>query len=129
MATGGPVDIARAFYRRAKRVNPAVRRGVRNASIAVNRAQIDNLRGSHKAPPGSYPVPNRSGNLMRGANWAISAGGVGLVFNSAPYAYAIHEGAGSSMVHGRRPFLDDAADSTDWQGIMRAEVRKAIFAL
>lgn len=72
------------------------------------------LSGARTDPPGSYPVPVRTGNLRRYL-WALFPGeragsikgkydvgpGTAYVGDSADYAQAIHDG---------RPFLTDAAD-------------------
>jgi len=70
---------------------------------------------------GGYPVPMRTGHLMRSLDWlrpgesksstigTFTAGqNEVVIFDSAEYAYAIHEGKGSSAKFGPRRFLTDA---------------------
>lgn len=81
-----------------------------------SRGQFDLLG----AKPGSYPVPIQTGNLIRlldflypgegksGPAGTFTAGPMEVVvFNSAAYARAIHDGTGSSSGFGPRPFLVD----------------------
>lgn len=70
---------------------------------------------------GAYPVPVRTGNLKRLLDFvdpgqtitsngmAFSAGDMEVIlFDSAEYAYPIHQGTGSSRKFGARPFATDA---------------------
>ncbi len=66
---------------------------------------------------GGYPVPRVTSNLLRLQSYigpgesrdGFSTGPMeSVVFNSAEYAAAIHEGRGSSAKYGPRRFLDDA---------------------
>lgn len=98
-----------------KALSPNLLVALRAAAIKINQLTLDNLAGSHKADPGSYPVPNRTGNLFRHQDWAPAAGSMAMfVFNDARYARAIHEGTDSSSRYGRRPFLDDAVEKSDF---------------
>lgn len=70
---------------------------------------------------GGWPVPVRTGNLKRLLDWVdpggsltsngttFSAGNMeAVIFNSAEYAWPIHEGTGSSRKFGPRRYLDSA---------------------
>jgi len=70
---------------------------------------------SLQARPGSYPVPVVTGNLRRLLDWVAPGRAKGgfvagahevVVYDSADYAFAIHEGEGSSSGNARR-FLED----------------------
>jgi len=92
---------------------------------------------------GGYPVPVRTGHLRRSLAWlrpgtsktgdsgTFSAGDHEVViFDSAEYANAIHEGKGSSAKFGRRPYLQNALQLFN-QGdrirqIMEEEIGKEI---
>lgn len=119
--------IAKHFRRKVQAMRQAVRKGVRNAAIKINRKQIDFLSGNNNAAPGSYPVPNRTGNLMRSAGWAIEpVAPIAYVFNTAGYAVDIHEGTGGSERYQRRPFIDDAAEQVAVIDVMSQPIREAL---
>ncbi|MDY6981162.1 MAG: hypothetical protein SV201_14905 [Pseudomonadota bacterium] len=134
---GGNADsLAKRYKRRAQALGGALVKGLRRAASAVNREQIKNLSGSNSAEPGSYPVPNRSGNLMRDANWAVDAGAspAGYVFNTAEYANAIHTGEmetpqGVKYAVRPRPFLDDAVNKVDVSAEMATAFRQDVMAI
>ena len=94
--------------------------------VQVDRYQVENLRGSNAAESGDYPVPSRTGHLLGTHFWDVKSETLAVVGNTAEYAVDIHEGLGSSAPHGRRPFLDDAAEATDAVEIMAVEVRKEV---
>ncbi len=100
----------------------AIRRGLTTAAIGVHGQTFDKLSGA-KGPAGEYPVPVVTGHLRRLLDWlkpgasksgeagTFSAGEMStVVFDSASYAFAIHEGKGSSTKFGARPFLSDGFD-------------------
>ncbi len=122
---GGPGKLAREFMARRRKLDAALFRGLRNWAIAVDRAQVDNLRGGNQ--PGDYPVPVRTGNLLGSHFFAVPAKRRAVVGNTASYAVPIHEGQGGNAVHGRRPFLEDAAKATDGAAIVQKPLRK-VFA-
>lgn len=89
-------------------------------SITKQKSRLRGQSNSIGARPGSYPVPVVTGNLRRMLDWldpgqsksglagTFTAGDMEIVvFNSAAYANAIHEGRGSSSGFGPRPFLFD----------------------
>jgi hypothetical protein len=102
----------------AAAVLAALERGVTLALVATNRAAQDNLSGGAAAAPWSYPVPNRSSNLLTSQQQAKDTPTSGYVFNTAAYAAAIHNGYVSQwagrgkhsmrMKAAPRPFQDDA---------------------
>lgn len=117
-------QIAARFRRRAERLGGALKSGLRDAAAQIDRYQVENLRGSNAADPGDYPVPARTGHLLGTHFWDVKSETLAIVGNTAEYAVDIHEGRGSSAEHGRRPFLDDAAEATDAVEIMAVEVRR-----
>lgn len=133
---GNASSLAGRYKRRAQALHGALVKGLRRAASLVNRKQIENLSGSNSAAPGSYPVPNRTGNLMRGANWAVDPGvnPVGYVFNTAEYANAIHTGEMETRQGVRyavrpRPFLDDAVNKVDVSAEIAAAFRQDVMAI
>lgn len=116
--TSNASSIANKWAKRRQALDRGALRGMRKAAVAVEREQVVNLSGSNSAEPGSYPpVPNRTGNLMRGAGSAVKSARSALVFNTTVYAAAVHE---------NRPFLDDAAETAKPGAIYMNEVSKAI---
>lgn len=107
-----------------------VRGALTKVAIGVCRAAMDNLNGSVSSAAGSYPpVPVRTGNLKRltwflkpqstsGRNFSGDADstfssppfGI-IVYNTAEYSKAIHDGTGSSARFGPRKFLTDALNT------------------
>lgn len=134
---GNASSLAGRYRRRAQALHGALVKGLRRAASLVNRKQIENLSGSNSAAPGSYPVPNRTGNLARGANWAVEPGlrdPQGYVFNTTEYARAIHTGEmetkqGAKFAIRPRPFLDDALDKVDVAGEMAGAFEKEVMAI
>lgn len=77
-------------------------------------------------PPGSYPVPVRTGNLRRLTNYA-SPGSTAkvkdksykvednevLIFNGAGYAKSVHNGIGRNSKHGPRTYMTDGFKDTN----------------
>ena len=74
-------------------------------------------------PAGRYPVPVRTGNLRQHLNWlkpgetkaddsgSFTAGEFeAIIYDSAAYAYVIHEGRGSSAKYGPRRYATDALE-------------------
>jgi hypothetical protein len=126
-ATTNAADIAKRFNRRIAKLEAAIKNGLRKWAITVDNAQVANLSGG--SATGDYPLPVRTGNLLQGHFFKVQRHYVALVGNKTSYALPVHEGRGSNIVHGRRPFLEDAAQSVDGGDIMRTEMRKAVFAL
>lgn len=114
-------DAAERFRARARGFMAAVHKALQRVVIEVNREQVANLSGSGAGEAGSYPIPVRTGNLRRSADWGfldeqtafVTAGGA-----QAPYAFQVHEGLGTSSRYGRRPFQDRAAQDTDVAAII-----------
>lgn len=122
---GGPSKLAREFMARRRKLDAAMRRGLRDWAATVDRKQVDNLRSG--VEPGDYPVPVRTGNLLGGHFFSVKSSHLAIVGNSTSYALAVHEGQGSNSVYGRRPSLEDAANDTDGVAIVQQRVQR-VFA-
>lgn len=117
--------------RRANALDAALARGMKKALTAVNIEASKLLSGSAAAEPGTYPVPIRSGHLHGALGTRHLGGGVGLVFNRAKYARAIHEGFtpyGNKKAKrvAARPFLADAVEKADPQEYVFQALRQAV---
>lgn len=110
-------ELAEKYRKRIQGFSIGVNRGLFKATHKVNRAALTFLGGDKNAPAGSFPIPNRTGNLFRGQGAAVN-GNAGYVFNTASYAEKIHQD---------RPWLDRAVDTTDVINIMATETRKEVF--
>lgn len=119
--------LASRFRRRIGKLDAAIKRGLRNAAIKVDNAQVDLLSGGSE--PGDYPIPVRSGNLLQGHFFKVVSDYLALVGNTASYALSVHDGEGSSSEYGPRPFLDDAVERVDVAQDVRKEAIGAVFAL
>lgn len=107
----------------------AIPDGLQRAAIKINAEALKNLSGNHADAPGSFPVPNRTGNLFRSQNWEMSPDRrSAFVFNAAPYAIEIHEGRDTSAKYGRRPFLDDASNKIDMLAEMQMAIQRSLQA-
>ncbi len=111
--------LARKWKQRAAALEAAKRRGLRNAAVAVDNEQVNNLSGSGADAAGAYPVPVRTGNLRRGHFFEARLSSFAIVGNTTEYAMAVHKD---------RPFLDDAAAAVDVVEIMAVPVRKAVLS-
>lgn len=117
-------QLEQRFAARAIRWREAVARGVRKATIAVERAAAQRLTGS--GAPMSYPIPVRTGYLRRSLGVRVLET-EGMVFNVAEYAWAIHEGRKDiPKLNKRRPFLEDALKDADPGLVIQTEVRGAL---
>jgi len=108
--------LAKKYIRRGKRFVVGVNRGLFKATHKVNNQAVEYLGGSNDAAPGSWPIPNRTGNLFR-AQGATFYGNAGFIFNTAKYATKIHED---------RPWLDRALEKVDVISTVVDEARKEI---
>lgn len=125
--TTNAAAVASRINRGLAAMDAALRTVLRNLAIRINRNAISNLAGSNSDAPGSYPVPNRTGNLMRGQGWQMASNNrAAFIFNDRPYARAVHEGQESSAKFGRRPFLDDAAQDVDILGETQFALRASL---
>ncbi|MBD3609377.1 MAG: hypothetical protein HUJ30_02405 [Gammaproteobacteria bacterium] len=113
------VQVAKRVGRIAKRWDLAALRGLRRIATKVDEKQVENLSGSNSAEPGSYPVPNRTGNLMRGRFFKVPSPSLAFVGNTTVYAPVIHR---------EREFLQDASDDVDATAEMQHEIRKVAMA-
>lgn len=114
--TSNAQRLALTYRQRQRRFAAAIKRGLRRIGVMVNTQQVLNLSGSGSAPPGSYPVPVRTGNLRRESNWRIPQPNAVVIRNTADYAITIHRD---------RPYLHEAADSVDPSQVMAVEVSGA----
>lgn len=113
-------QFSKGLRRGLSRMTQALVQSFRASLIQINRSALDNLSGSNDAEPGSYPVPNRTGNLFRSQGWAFGAtNNVGFVFNTASYAAKIHDD---------RPFLDDAVEANDLLFNTQDAVRRTLLS-
>ena len=110
-------ELADEYRKRIQRFAIGVHKGLTVATHKVNRLAISFLGGSNDAAPGSFPIPNRTGNLFRGQGAAVS-GNAGFVFNTAIYAKKIHKD---------RPWLDKAVEASNVVDVMATETRKELF--
>lgn len=133
-----PAQLSERMAALAAALSGGLRRGLARAVTLVNKAAIKNLSGSRKAAPWSYPVPVRTPGGLRANQHAEMAGALtGYVFNTAPYAGAIHSGYVSSWAgrgkhrmafHKPRPFLDDAVDAEQPLMVIQREVEGVLRA-
>jgi hypothetical protein len=110
----------------------AIQRGLTRSAISVHRLAYQWLSGSGSVgkgrgrnkwgtEAGGYPVPVRTGWLRRMLDWLKpgesktgdagtfrAAANEAVVYDSALYANALHEGKGSSAKFGPRRFITDA---------------------
>jgi hypothetical protein len=80
----------------------------------VFRRAFELLSGARTDPPGTYPVPVRTGNLRRYL-WAlfpdVKSGGITGKYDVGPgMAYVGDSADYADTIHSTRPFLTDAAD-------------------
>lgn len=118
-------------------LDASLRRGLTAAVRAVNTAVRANLNGARSDAPWSYPVPRRSGNLLRNQQQQV-AFPTGYVFNTATYAGAIHNGyvsewAGKGQHRMRmkgapRPYMDDGVETAQPFMVIQREVEGALHA-
>ncbi len=111
---------------------------LKRSAVGVHRDAFDKLSGP-AANTGGYPVPVVTGNLRRLLNWlapgdskdGFSAGDrQSVVYNSAEYARAVHQGTKQHSKYGARPYLTDAFDAFNRSGrieqIANEELDKAL---
>jgi len=139
--TGDKIVLA-GLQRLGKAIPRAVDRGLERSAMGLHRAAMSFLSGG-KGRPGGYPIPMRTGHLRRSLDWlgpnrSKSQNGMSfatgpheaLVYNSAVYSRAIHDGRGSSAKFGARPFLTDAFEQFNRgnhiAGIIEEEISDAI---
>lgn len=111
--------IARKFRRRAQRLSGTIAKLLLQAAVAIDAKQVDNLSGSNTAAPGSWPVPNRTGNLMGSHFWEVRGSQLAVVGNTAGYAAKIHED---------RPFLDRAVDDVNVLNLFARGIQREVLA-
>jgi len=118
----GDKVVMAGLQRLEQRIPRAIDRGLRRSAMGIHRAAYDFLSGP-KSAVGGYPVPVRTGHLRRSLDWlgpnrskskdgkTFTAGPhEAVVYNSAVYSRAIHDGRGSSAKFGARPYLTDALE-------------------
>ena len=142
--------VIEGLNRLGNRLQPAVSRGLSKAVKGVYSKAHDFLNGpgakDSNIPGGGWPVPVRTGHLRRSLHWidpgssimsgepfnmTFSAGPLeAMVINTASYAMVIHEGKGTSITHGPRPYITRAFESFNTgerlTQIVQAEITKEI---
>lgn len=101
----------------------ALKNTMKRGAIGTHREAFDFLSGA-KGNPGGYPVPVETGNLRRlldflppgksktvGSTTFATGDMESMVYNSAIYSRAIHDGTGSSAKFGARPFITDGFEA------------------
>jgi len=116
----------------AASVPQVLKRGIKRIVRGVHREAYAWLSGAgsmaSSVGSGGYPVPVRTGHLRRSLDFldpgqTRTAGGKswstgeleGMVYDSAIYSIAIHEGRGSSAKFGPRAFITDGVKTFDSQ--------------
>lgn len=112
--------VSRRYKRRARAVERGTRAGLRRIAEKIDIEQEKNLRGPSSAPPGSYPVPIRSGNLRQSTFSRVQSSRLAVVGNAAAYA---------ALIHGDRPFLADAVNAVDAPLEMSEALRREVYAV
>ena len=83
---------------------------VREVAVGTFKKAFENLSGDHAAPPGSWPVPVRSGNLRREL-WVLFPGEKNARYGAGFDEAYIGDGAEySDEIHKGRPFLYSALE-------------------
>lgn len=124
-------DLRDAYVLMGRRMDDALRKGMRRLVLSVEQQAVKRLTGAGTAKAGSYPVPIRSGVLRRSMGVRIAGPMLGFVFNRAEYAKPIHDGfhpygnKKAPWVMGRR-FMDDAVDAVDGNAIMQTALREGL---
>jgi hypothetical protein len=127
--------VAANVARVASNMGDAVKSGMTEALLAVERAAVKNLSGELGAAPYSYPVPARSGFLKNNRLVSQPSPGVGIIAFNQSYAWAVHSGVvtqwagrGKTRVVQRpaRPFADDAVKAVNPASIILDRVRGAM---
>jgi phage gpG-like protein len=132
--TSNARKIAKRLRARIRTWDDRVKDGLRRIVTKVDREQVKNLSGSNADAPGSYPVPDRTGTLLRGHFSDVKSSRLALVGNTTEYALAIHSGNmttknGVQYALRPRPFLQDAADKVDAAEEMALALRQSVIAL
>lgn len=120
-------------------LDAALKSGVAKAVTLTNNVAVANLSGGRKAEPWTYPVPIRTpGGLRANQHSEMTTPLSGVVFNTAAYAAAIHNGyvsewAGRGKHRMRmksvpRPFMDDAVESAKPLMVIQTEIEGALQA-
>ena len=117
-------ELAQRFRARIAALRGELRSGLRKWAAEVDAEQVRLIRGGDA--PGDYPVPVRRGGLLQGHFFDVAGNTTAVVGNRSDHAVSVHEGRGPNTVHGRRPFLDDAAAAVDGQAIISAALRRAL---
>lgn len=127
-------QIAATYRGFAAKLSEALHRGLLKAMSAVEKAALANISGS--GAPFTYPVPTRSRFLLQSLGSDVISQTAVEIFDSAPYARAVHEGVfnqwagrGKTRIVQRpdRPFLTDALQSAQPTDIVAAEL-EMVFA-
>jgi hypothetical protein len=115
---------------------------VRNDYTGFKTAGGDKVKFRAYRGAGNYPVPVRTGYLRKMLDWLkpgetkiagrlvfAAAGDEAIIYDSAEYSRAIHEGLGSSRKFGKRPFITNGLQRFNQGGKIRQnlldEIQKA----
>lgn len=115
--------IAALFRSRAQNLERALRRAWRKIGIEIDRKQADNLRGGEA--PGDYPVPVRTGDLLRERFFDARRADYLIVGNKSAHAVSVHKGLGPNTPYDPREFLTDAINDVPALEILRNEIKTA----
>lgn len=124
-------QLAREWGRRRREMDAALLKNMTRAAAAVDKAQVKNLSGHKGAAPGTYPVPNRTGNLMKSHFFQVNSNHEAYVGNTAAYALPVHQGESAGRSGGfinPRPFLDDAVQTVKPTEMIMDGFSKAVLA-
>jgi|GEM_PF-5265172 len=113
-------NLGRRYHKRAAAVRRGARAGLKRIVDRVDLEQAKNLRGGADAPPGSYPVPIRTGNLFQSRFGQVVNDHLAVAGNAAAYAGVIHK---------TRPFLSDAVDAVDMPLEMSRGLEEEVYAV
>lgn len=149
-------ELAARYDKRLSRLDAALKRGITRVAVAVDNAQVENLRGGTNA--GDYPIPVRTGTLLGAHFFRVTGIRQAVVGNTASYAGAVHRGVHKTIQvsghereaktvfglrktvsqqvpqHSRtlaikgRPFLDDAVHSVDAAELMAIDIEREVLA-
>jgi hypothetical protein len=123
-------ETAAKFDRWAAALTSGVTSAIRDITLGSEREAVKRLTGGSR-PAGSYPVPNRTGFLRRSMGSRVRPE-EGILFNSAIYARAVHDGYtpySNPRVQfniGARPYMTDAVAAVDPETVVERAIEEAL---